>query len=244
MLRYLLPSGAIVAICVAIYATSLKVPLTERQLSVVPVVRETPTAQSQLPVVPKYPRAPVPAPTSPQPERPVVPESQRMPAPASPDRSRGLESSPAPAPAQPERSVVPEFQRTPAPARPVPAQPAVPAQNSHPPSRTVIAQAPLGANRRPNREYSASVSNPGPPSIHELLQSAQAALAGNNAPLVRGLLESAETAAVFQPGGSRQDGTSVAAARITQALRELNNGNRTLASQYVGQALAAVGPRP
>jgi len=49
---------------------------------------------------------------------------------------------------------------------------------------------------------------------------------------------------VFQPGGNGQGRTSVAAAQITQALRELNNGNRALASQYVGQALAAVGLRP
>jgi len=115
-------------------------------------------------------------------------------------------------------------------------------------------------HRPPNRQYSAAVpkrgppvtrehdsaatSNPVSPPIHELLQSAEAALAGNNAPLVRGLLESAETAVVFQPGGYRQARTSVAAAQITQALRDLNNGNPMLASQHVGQALTAVGFHP
>jgi len=123
-----------------------------------------------------------------------------------------------------------------------------------------MARASTGEHRRPNRQYStaasnrgppvshehyfAAASNPGSPAIHELLQSAEAALAGNNAPLVRGLLESAETAVVFQPGGYTQERTSVAAARITQALRDLNNGDRALASQHVGQALAAVGFRP
>ena len=140
MVRYLLPSVAIVATCVAVYATSLRTPPAEDQSNVVPVV-----------------------PASPPP--------------------------PSPAPARPERLVVSTSPPTPAPAQPEPVKPApFRAQNPPPLSRPANAQAPLG-HRRLNRRYIAPSRNPEPPSIHELLLSAQAARAGNNAPLVRRLRE-------------------------------------------------------
>jgi hypothetical protein len=233
MLRYLLPSGAIVTVCVAIYGTSLKAPPTEDPLIVVPVVLEAP-------------------PSPPPPVRPLAHKSPSAPVGPVPPVAA------APPPALPPPVAVEAA--APAPARLEPAKPALLGETPPSQSRPVIVRAPVAEHRRPTRhysaavsnraphatheQYSAAVSNPGPASPHELLQSAQAALAGNNASLVRGLLESAETAVVFQPGGYTQERTSVAAAQITQALRDLNNGDRALASQHVGQALAAVGFRP
>ena len=135
MLRYLLPSVAIVGACLAVYATSLHAPPAEDQLTFVPVV------------------------------------------PASP---------PPPAHAQPEPPAVPASLSAPTPAQPEPVKPA-PIHGEHFPTQSspATAWAPLGGHSRPNLHH----SNRGPPSIHELLQSAQAALAGNNAPLVRRLQE-------------------------------------------------------
>lgn len=56
MLRYLLPSGAIVTICVAIFGTAFKAPPAEDQLIVVPVVLKTPLALE----TPPAPAGPVP----------------------------------------------------------------------------------------------------------------------------------------------------------------------------------------
>ena len=88
-----------------------------------------------------------------------------------------------PAPARPERPVVPPASPSaPAPAQHEPVKFApLRAQNPPPLSTQPIARAPLAGHRRPNRQLS--------PSIHELLQSARAALAGYNAPLVRRLLD-------------------------------------------------------
>ena len=134
MLRYLLPSVAIVAACVAVYATSLRAPPPKDQLTLVPVVFDAlrpPPAQLARPAVPASP--PEPAPTQPEPPKPAT----------------------------------------------------LPAQTPPPLSSQPIARAPVVGHRRPNRQ----LSNRGPPSIHELLQSVQAALAGNDAPLIRRLQE-------------------------------------------------------
>ena len=117
-------------------------------------------------------------------------------------------------------------------------------ESAAPSAHPVAARAPLGEHRQPNRQYYAAASAPRPPTVHDMLQSAEIALAGNNASAARGLLESAETAIVFQPVGSRSESTSVAATQISRALRELNYGDRALAAQYVGQAAAAVGSAP
>jgi len=118
MLRYLLPSVAIVGACLAVYATSLHAPPAENQLTFVPVVFDAP-----------HP----------------------------------------PASAQTE------------PLQPAPLR----AENPPPLSGPTNAWAPLGGHRRLNLQH----SNRGPPSIHELLLSAKAALAGKNARLVRRLRE-------------------------------------------------------
>lgn len=106
-------------------------------------------------------------------------------------------------------------------------------------THSVAARVPLGEHHRSSRQNAASPARPR--TVHEMLQSAQAALAGNNDSAARGLLESAETAIVFQPNGGRGETASIAASQISRALRELNNGDRALASQYVGQAAMSVG---
>ncbi|MBV8455762.1 MAG: hypothetical protein JO122_04000 [Acetobacteraceae bacterium] len=57
----------------------------------------------------------------------------------------------------------------------------------------------------------------------------------------RGSLEAAETSVVFAPAAN-SGSDSVAAARITEALRRLEAGDRARAMQCVAQALAALRP--
>jgi len=128
MLRYLPLSVAIVAACVAVYATSLRVPPAEDQPTVLPVARTL---------------LPPPAPT--QPERPAVPASP--PASAHPGRP-GIPASP-PTPAQPGRPVVPASPSTPAPAQRQLVSPArLPLPSPPPLFRPIVGQPPLGGHRR------------------------------------------------------------------------------------------------
>jgi hypothetical protein len=69
-------------------------------------------------------------------------------------------------------------------------------------------------------------------------------LTGDDPALARSLLEAAETAVVFEPGVGQQRRSTAAAAQITQAIRELNGGDRVVALRYVGRALATVGSGP
>jgi hypothetical protein len=104
----------------------------------------------------------------------------------------------------------------------------------------IVHTSPARQQRLPE-QYSAHRSTEEPASVRQQLRSAQAALAEGNPELARGLLESAETAMVFEASGSQQPHTASATAQITQALRGLNSGDRAVALQYVGRALAAVG---
>ena len=92
-------------------------------------------------------------------------------------------------PAEDQLTFVPVVPASPPPSAPAQPEPVKPAplhgENFPTQSSPATAWAPLGGHRRPNLQH----SNRRPRSIHELLQSAQAALAGNNAPLVHRLQE-------------------------------------------------------
>jgi uncharacterized protein YaaR (DUF327 family) len=98
-----------------------------------------------------------------------------------------------------------------------------------------------------NPSHPAAVQMPAPkapsaastaPAVAQLV-SASRALQDNDAEGARGLLEAAETSVVFAPAAGTSRGDSIAAARITEALRMLDTGDRTRAVQCVEQALAA-----
>jgi hypothetical protein len=228
MLRYLLPSAAIVALCLAIYGTSLNVLPVDNGLTLVPVV-------------------PQPQPTARPPEaaKPTAPtinlENERIVMPVLP--------GPLPTDKPPEQVTITApatsvEQAAPQPPEPKPARDNTASRPDTAQSIPVHRQRPLQADLGPvpARTPPSIRGTPRPPSIQEQLLSARAALAGNNPLLARDLLEAAETTVVFQPGDRQQSRTSIAAAQITQALRKLNTGDRDQALQHVGQALAAVQP--
>jgi cell division septum initiation protein DivIVA len=86
---------------------------------------------------------------------------------------------------------------------------------------------------RPTREA--------PIPVRQLL-SARRALVENNSPEARGLLESAQTSIIFEPGDVAPERASVAAAQIADALSMLNSGHTMGALPYLNRAITAMQP--
>lgn len=224
MLRYLLPSGVIVAVCIAIYGTSLNVsPVQDESRAVSVVFEPVPSAAAPREAQPAAPTEPAVTPAAPAETAIAAPWCQDC----TPKNPSPGNEEPAPQPPEPEPAPAPRLSRT-------PIAPSTPSRRPRP-----VEEHPAPhAQRTPSPVQEAQR----PPSIEDQLMSARTALGNNNLSLARGLLESAETAIVFQPSEHQQTGTSAAAARITEALRELNAGNQDQAMRYLGQALATVRP--
>jgi hypothetical protein len=209
MLRNLIPSGAIVGLCVAIYATSLNVPPSQLPLTAVPVGLEPPPSIMHVEWV--KPAAPPPAASEKEPCGGCAQQKEALAISAEPTTPKSIEHAHESKSAHAAPRALPKTVHT-----------------------------STAWQQRLPRQYSAHNSTEEPAPVRQQLRSAQAALAEGNPELARGLLESAETAMVFEPSGSRQSHTASATAQITQALRGLNSGDRAVALQYVGRALATV----
>jgi hypothetical protein len=80
-----------------------------------------------------------------------------------------------------------------------------------------------------------------PVTLRQLLL-ARKALAENNAPEARGLLEVAQTSIVFGAVHVTSEHAGIAVAQITEALSMLNSGDPVRALPYLNRAITAMQP--